>query len=655
MKERISQLVQQLNEHNWHYWIADKPVISDAEYDQLYRELVKLEEQHPECILPESPTQRVGNLVKTGKEIAFEPPMLSLSNVFDAEETRTFITRVGLSLDGAEVLYDVEPKLDGLAVRILYRDGRFHQATTRGNGYEGEDISLNVARILNVPAKLVRPRVGDIEFRGEIVVLLERFNEINRDLIAEEEEPYLSPRNYAAGIMRQSDLTKVPDSGLRFICYGVVDFQGVITSHKAQLEDARKDGIETNLVHQCNSLDDVYSSIEAVEESRHSRLYDLDGAVVKVDSLLQQRMLGVVGRAPKWAVAFKFPAQEEETTVKDIRFQVGRTGAITPVADLEPIFLAGAVVSKASLKNIAELERLGVGPGARVVVVRSGEVIPDIRRTVIKTQPASTPHHCPVCYGRVFIVGPRMYCVNIACKGRLLANLEHYCGRDQADIDGLAGKRLESLMEEKDVYRVSDLYKLSEADYIAVIGRADGVKVYAALQASKGMPLSRLLRSLGIPGIGPEMAAGITQVLSTTSQILEANYDLLVEEQQGRLKNAFMKLRDWLKEPLHAQELRFLDARGVTSGHEEKLPVGSLTGTVWCISGSFTLGTRDSLKRLLKEKGAKVKGDVSREVTHLLVGAGAGEKLAKAKRLGVARIVHEAEFKALLSQGELDP
>lgn len=652
MQDRIKQLTDELNEHLWRYHVMNDPIISDADYDRMFRELVDLEAEYPDCVQEDSPTKKVGALRATGKEIVYNPQMLSLENVFDAEEVAAFTDKVKESLDGRDdIVYVLEPKLDGLASRLKYVAGRLTESTTRGDGYSGEDILSKVARIRGVPSTikgfaqaLEDKESQTLEVRGEIVVLLEVFNQINKKLIEEGKKPYSSPRNYAAGIIRQSDLAKIADSGLRFIVYSVIG-----TTHKAHsdaLEFAQARGFMVNhytLIPGDHTA--VQEEIDAIGASREGRIYDLDGAVIKVNSVQYQKLLGEKRTTPEWARAFKFPAQEEETTVRDIIFQVGRTGIVTPVGIVDPVFLNGATVTNANLKNAAEVERLEIGPGARVVIVRSGEVIPDIKAVIVPSRkPFILPDFCPCCTGQLTRIGPRLYCEDVNCEGRTLARLEYWTSRGNAEIDGLAGKRLKQLMEEFGITQPLGLYELSREAYVEIFGNAEGSKIYEAVQASKGMSLSKVITALGIPKIGPEMADQLCQKLSTVKDFLNADWDEVVYSCTGRLRNAALAMMLWIEDDANASLLAKLAELKVTTGEEEKREGGFLDGTTWCITGSFEHYTRDSAKRKLKEVGARVTGTVSKETTHLLVGPGAGEKLTKAKKLGTVKIINEKEF-----------
>lgn len=648
--ERLDALRQELIKHNRLYYVDDAPVISDAEYDALLVELKRLEDLYPDQAAADSPSQIVGAPVGGALlPVKFDVPMLSIDNVFTNAELNAVQEKIAASLEVETLDYAVEPKLDGLAVRIVYVDGIYTSATTRGDGRVGEDITANVARIENVKATLSLHGVPQtLELRGEIVADLRQFKLINEELIRNGKKPYSSPRNYAAGIVRQLNPDKVTEAGLYFICYSVVNPEYFGATHIEALQAVKALGIDVNQVRLSVDMD-VYDAVNEVAEMRHRWLFDLDGAVIKVNSLKYQQLLGEGSRSPRWVVAYKFPAEEKITKVTDIVVQVGRTGIVTPVALLEPVTLAGATVTRANLKNASIVEALRIGIGAEVGIVRSGEVIPDIGRVVKEGSSVFTmPTHCPACEELLERFGPRLYCTNPSCKGQLQARLEYFADRPAANIKGLGPARIKVLLEHSLVSKPSDFYRLDEATLCDHFGGAEGTKLFHRIGESKGMPLGRFLAALGIPDIGPSTAAVIAKHYGALVEILTDDLMKTIWTLPDCGPAAAVSITKYFADPKNAKEVMDLYHLGVTTGHEEQAVAGKLTGMILAVTGSVEGYTKDSIKRLVKKQGGEMSSSVNRKVTHLLVGSHPGDKLDKAKKFGIP-LLDKSAFEALLA------
>lgn len=638
IERTIQELVKELKHHNWLYHVKDEPVISDTEYDRMYRHLKELEERYPQYALSDSPTRGVG-AYQPGvfKEVVFDIPMLSLGNVFDSDEIEKFLAGIERDLEKTDVEYVIEPKLDGLAARLLYHDGQLSQSSTRGDGSVGEDITLNVARIPNVPLTILKH--GRYEVRGEVVAELSHFNRINQELIEQGKKPYSSPRNYAAGVLRRKSTHGINKAGLLFIAYNVpvADDHAL---HSQALTEAGSLGFDINPMFIVKDRAGLFSAIDDIEKMRKVK-FDLDGAVIKVDNLEDQKRLGIARREPNWAVAYKYPAEEGVTTVKDIVYQVGKSGMVSPVAILEPVFLAGAVITRANLKNIEEIHHLGVNAGAKIKLVRSGEVIPDILEVVEygeNREPHVAPSVCPCCKSVLVRRGPRLYCDNSRkCPGQILARLTYFVGSDGADIDNLGEERLKVLIEHG-VRNVADLYRFPVETLAKLFGVLDGTKIANNLEASKGMTLNKVLSCLSVPDVGTVMADLIVSRLPSVHELTESDFAEVAGTLKGRGPKAMLNWMSWISDWRNKEMFLDLVKLGVCNGEAAVTPEGELTGTVWAITGSVPGHTKHTLTTLLKSKGASVKGSVSKETTHLLVGDSPGSKLDQAIKRGTQQV-----------------
>ncbi|MGB1011196.1 MAG: NAD-dependent DNA ligase LigA [Thiolinea sp.] len=663
--ENIEALRGQLRYHNHRYYVLDDPEIPDAAYDRLFRELQALEKAHPDLITSDSPTQRVGDApLSEFAEVKHVMPMLSLSNVFSDEELQAFDKRLHDRLkDEAELTYVAEPKLDGLAISILYENGVLSRAATRGDGETGEDVTHNVRTIESVPLRLL----GDdypviLEVRGEIYMPKQGFAELNQRLIANEQKPFVNPRNAAAGTLRQLDPRITAKRPMEIFCYavGLVEGGELPETHDAVLAKLKDWGFrvcpEIAVVQGAVGCAGYYADIG---NRRDDLPYEIDGVVYKVNDLSLQQQLGFVSRAPRWATAHKFPAQEEITTLLDVEFQVGRTGALTPVARLEPVFVGGVTVSNATLHNMDEVERKDVRIGDTVIVRRAGDVIPEVVKPVLAQRPADArgitmPEVCPVCESEVQrLEDEAVYrCTGgLFCPAQVKEAIKHFASRKAMNIDGLGDKLVEQLFEYKLIQHVDDLYKL-KASQVAELERmaAKSAKnLINALEKSKATTLERFIFALGIREVGETTAKTLARHYGSLENLMAADQDSLQAVPDVGPVVA-ERVCQFFKEAHNLETIGNLRQLGVQWADYEVVDGADLPlqGKTFVITGSFER-SRDLIKADLEALGAKVSGSVSKKTTALIAGEKAGSKREKAEKLGI-EIVGEDGLADLLVQ-----
>ncbi|HUH39122.1 MAG TPA: NAD-dependent DNA ligase LigA [Spongiibacteraceae bacterium] len=664
-RARLESLRDQLDHHNYCYYVLDAPEIPDAEYDRLMRELLALEAEHPEWLSPDSPSQRVGGEpVSAFAEVEHRLPMLSLDNAFSDTELADFDRRARerLGVEGA-LDYAAEPKLDGLAVSLLYRAGRLARAATRGDGHTGEDITANVRTIRSVPLKL---RGTDwpalLEVRGEIYMLRAGFEALNEAQRNAGLKPFVNPRNAAAGSLRQLDPGITATRPLEMCCYGVGISEGwsLPERHSELLEQLGIWGFRINRESRVvQGLEGCLAYYADLQARRDGLAYDIDGIVFKVDRLDQQGQLGFVSRAPRWAIAYKFPAQEEITRLLDVEFQVGRTGAVTPVARLEPVFVGGVTVSNATLHNADEIARLGVMIGDAVIVRRAGDVIPQVVSVVGERRPQDAvavrfPETCPVCGSALERTEGE---AAIRCSGGLVCaaqrkeSIKHFASRRAMDIEGLGDKLVEQLVDAGLVSSIADLYQLS-VDQLAGLERmADksAQNVHAAIAASRDTSLPRFLFALGIREVGETTARALARHFGDLDPLMQASeVELLEVPDVGPI--VARHILEFFANADNRAVISRLRAAGV---HWPALAVEArhepLKGETWVLTGNLESMTRDEAKQQLLALGAKVAGSVSARTTRVVAGPGAGSKLARAESLGIP-VVDEAWLLTFLDE-----
>ncbi len=657
-KKRIEELRREIEYHNYRYYVLDSPVITDEEYDKLFRELVELEEKFPEFKSPNSPTQRVGAPpLKEFKTVKHEIPMLSLDNAFNAEELMAFEKKIKRMLKtDEEIEYVVEPKFDGLSISLLYRNGELVRGATRGNGIEGEDVTPNVRTIKTIPL-FIEDAPPLIEVRGEVVMFKKDFEELNRERRMKGETTFANPRNAAAGSVRQLDSSITAKRKLHFFAYAVGIYEGI--TFKTQ------EGILLFLKEKRFKVSPDFEKVKGIEqvikkclwfqERRDEYPFDMDGAVVKVNSLELQKKLGATTHAPRWAIAYKFPAEEKETIVRDIIIQVGRTGKLTPVAILEPVFVSGSTVSRATLHNEDEIKRLGVRIGDHVIVRKAGSVIPEIVRVVKekrtgKEREFKFPDKCPVCGAKVIrLPGEADYrCTNASCPAQIKGRILHFVSRDAMDIENIGESLVNQLVDKGIVKDIGDLYYLKVDDLLPLerMGRVLAEKIVRNIQNSKNRPLHRLIYGLGIFHVGKHVAEILTQKFKTMDEFLKANIEDYMEIEGIGPKTA-KSLYMFFHEPKNIELIEKLKKAGVRMTEEES--EGKLKGLVFVFTGALKSMTRHEAEELVKSEGGSVASSVSKKVNYVVVGEKPGSKLEKAKRLGV-KIINEEEFLKLIGR-----
>ncbi|HID4047676.1 TPA: NAD-dependent DNA ligase LigA [Pluralibacter gergoviae] len=666
IEQQLTDLRTTLRHHEYLYHVMDAPEVPDAEYDRLMRELRALEEAHPELVTPDSPTQRVGASPLTAfSQVRHEVPMLSLDNVFDEESFLAFNKRVQDRLKSTDALtYCCELKLDGLAVSILYENGVLVQAATRGDGTTGEDITSNVRTIRAIPLKLRGDNIpARFEVRGEVFLPQAGFEKINDDARRTGGKVFANPRNAAAGSLRQLDPRITAKRPLTFFCYGVGILEGgeLPGSHMARLQQFKAWGLPvSDRVKLCDTPEEVLAYYHKVEEDRPTLGFDIDGVVIKVDSLELQERLGFVARAPRWATAFKFPAQEQMTFVRDVEFQVGRTGAITPVARLEPVQVAGVLVSNATLHNADEIERLGLRIGDKVVIRRAGDVIPQVVNVVLSerpddTRPVEFPSHCPVCGSDVERVEGEAV---TRCTGGLICGaqrkeaLKHFVSRRALDVDGMGDKIIDQLVEKEYVHTPADLFRLSAGKLTGLdrMGPKSAQNVVNALEKSKETTFARFLYALGIREVGEATAAGLAAHYGSLEALTAASIDDLQKVPDVGIVVA-THVFNFFAEESNLDVIHQLQAEGVRWPAPVVINADEIdspfAGKTVVLTGSLSQMSRDDAKARLVELGAKVAGSVSKKTDLVIAGEAAGSKLVKAQELGI-EVIDEAEMLRLL-------
>lgn len=660
---RILELREQINYHNYRYYVLDDPEIPDAEYDRLLRELQELEEHNPELVTSDSPTQRVGGApISAFGEIKHNVPMLSLGNAFSDEEVQAFHKRICDGLDVRDVEYVVEPKLDGLAVSLRYENGVLIQAATRGDGVTGEDVTHNVRTIESIPLKLIGNDWPDVlEVRGEIYMPKAGFEKLNERARENGEKEFANPRNAAAGSLRQLDPRITATRPLAMYCYGVGEVSGdqLPADHNGILQRLKTWGLrisgEVQVVKDAQGLLDYYKEIG---EKRDSLPFEIDGVVYKVNDLAQRDVLGFVSRAPRWAIAHKFPAQEELTEVLDIEVQVGRTGAITPVARLKPVYVGGVTVSNATLHNEDEVKRKDVRVGDTVIVRRAGDVIPEVVSVVQSKRPENTlpfemPTKCPVCDSDV--TKPEGEAV-ARCNGGLYCGaqrkeaIKHFASRKAMNVDGLGDKLVEQLVESGMIHDAADLFKLERSQLAGMerMGEKSADNLIVALKKSKETSFARFLFALGIREVG-EATAQTLAVEFGNLEALEAASEERLQEVQDVGPIVAAHIYAFFKQPHNREVIEKLLAVGIEWPHVEKPQAEAqpLAGKTFVLTGTLSSMSRSEGKERLQALGAKVAGSVSKKTHCVVAGAEAGSKLTKAEQLGL-EIIDEDGFIALL-------
>ncbi|MGD0843680.1 MAG: NAD-dependent DNA ligase LigA [Geobacteraceae bacterium] len=659
---RVRELRQEIERHNRYYYVLDRPEISDAEYDALFRELLELEARFPELVTPDSPTQRVGGLpLEKFVQVTHRSPMLSLENALSEEEMRDFDGRIKRYLGlpaGREIDYVCEPKMDGLAVELVYEEGEFSVGSTRGDGFTGEDVTRNLKTVKSIPLRLAAshpPRL--LEARGEVYLPLSAFQRLNAEREEEGEPPFANPRNAAAGSIRQLDPKITARRPLSIFCYapGEVDGYG-FQSQSEFLATLKQWGLPVNpLIKKCSGIDDVCDYYREMTERRESLPYEIDGVVVKVDSFDTQGELGEKTRSPRWAIAWKFPPRQAETVIEDIVPQVGRTGVITPTAHLRPVEVSGVTVSRATLHNWEEMERKDIRIGDTVVVERAGDVIPAVVKVLAEKRtglekPLPIPAQCPECGSEVVKIPGEVAvrCMGLSCPAQIRESIIHFASRSAMDIEGLGEKYIEQLLRLGLVKNVADLYYLTRDAFMRFERMGDKLaeNLLTAIAESRQRELARFIYALGIRHVGEHTARLLAGAFGSFDNLEKASEaELLSIREIGPQVCQSILTFFHNRENLRVIERMF--AAGVMPTVEEKRVGGKFTGKTFVFTGALSRFNRDEAKRFVENEGGHAAGSVSKKTDFVVAGTEAGSKLEKARQLGV-RVISEEDFLEML-------
>jgi DNA ligase (NAD+) len=669
--QEIQQLRTALNQHNYRYYVQGEPSVPDAEYDRLFQRLKQLEQQHPELVTPDSPTQRVGSKPIGGfAEVQHEMPMLSLDNAFSEEDLRDFDRRVRERLgdESHKIAYACEPKLDGIAVSLLYENGVLIRGATRGDGTTGENITHNVRTIPSIPLKLLGDGIPDrLEVRGEIYMPKAGFASLNEAAQKNGDKVFVNPRNAAAGSLRQLDARITATRPLEMCCYGIGVFSGgeMPATHVETMQQLNRWGFKmSRYLEPVEAAEGCLDYYQRMAELRNGLPYEIDGLVFKVNEYSLQQRLGFVSRYPRWAIAHKFPAQEEMTQVENIEFQVGRTGAITPVARLKPVFVGGVTVSNATLHNMDEITRLGLKVKDWVIIRRAGEVIPKVVSVVVDQRPADAidvifPEVCPVCGADVErIEGEAIARCSggLSCSAQRKEALRHYASRKAMDIEGFGEKLIDALVDKDLLNSIADIYQLKHENIADLerMGDKSALNVLSAIEKCKSTSLARFIYALGIREVGEATARNLANAFGNLDGLIQATEEqLLAVSDVGKIVAQHIKI--FFQQPHNLEVVDALRHAGVnwpehTPEPQEDLP---LNDKIYVLTGTLERMSRDDAKEKLQSLGAKVSGSVSKKTDCVVAGPGAGSKLTKAESLGVSVLDENAFIQLLVSYGVL--
>jgi DNA ligase (NAD+) len=662
--KRIEVLRSQLREHDYRYYVLAQPTISDGEYDRLMRELLDLEEAHPELSAPDSPSQRIGGApTKEFPTVTHDVPMLSLSNTYSEEEVRDFDRRVRSLLGNDPFRYVCELKFDGVAVSLRYQDGLFVRGATRGDGMQGDDITQNLKTIRSIPLRSMGKKKGmtSFEVRGEVYMKRDDFRKMNEDRELAGEKSFINPRNSAAGTLKLQDPKIVAVRPLNFVAYYLRTDTVPLANHRDNLKILQELGFPTSEhTRLSKDVEGVIAFWKEWENRRDSLPYDIDGVVVKVDSLSQQERLGTIAKSPRWAIAFKFASRQATTTLRDITLQVGRVGTITPVAELEPVFVGGTTVSRATLHNEDYVKELDIRPGDTVVVEKGGDVIPKVSSVVKEkrrrgTKPFAMPSKCPECGSRISRpeAEASYYCENSECPAQIRARIEHFAHRGAMDIEGLGEAIVDQLVNLGFVHNYADLYELhKKRDELVELerwGEKSVENLLLAIEGSKQRPFSRVLFALGIRHVGTSVAQLVVDHFQSIDVLTAASFEEL-QGIQGVGPRIAESIRRFLDDKHNARIIDRLKKAGLQFEEKRRRSAkqSALTGKTVVLTGTLPSFTRDQAKRMIEESGGHVASSVSSKTDYVVAGADPGSKLDKAKQLGV-KIVGEDEFVRLVN------
>ncbi len=652
-KARYEQLCRIVEEHNFNYYVLDNPTVEDSEYDALMREIKAIEAQYPELVTQSSPTQHVGGYaINTFEKVTHTVQMGSLQDVFSESELYDFDRRVKNTVGAA--IYCVEPKIDGLSVSLEYVNGEFVRGSTRGDGFVGEDITKNLKTIKSIP-KTISEKLPLLEVRGEVYMPKKSFEKLVNEQLSNDEQPAKNPRNAAAGSLRQKDSRITAARGLDIFVFNVQQIEGkTLHSHAESLDYLKSLGF--NVIDGYKTFDNIDGTVKRIEEigqNRQSYPFDIDGAVIKVDDFSLREQMGATAKVPKWAVAFKYPPEEKETHLNDIEINVGRTGALTPVAVFDPVWLAGTTVSRAVLHNQDYIDSKDIRIGDIIAVRKAGDIIPEVVRSVSHapdSEPFAIPHICPVCGAKAARVEDEavIRCENIDCPAQLLKNIEHFASRNAMNIDGLGEAVVKQLVGEKLISTVADLYTLDmqELAMLPRFGEKSAANLLKSIENSKANPPDRLLFALGIKGIGQRSATLLLEHFGSIERLMQADKDeISAIENFGDIlaENVY----EGLREPHRIALIERLKQYGVNTEYKSDKKSDKLGGLTFVITGTLPDMTRDEAKALIEQNGGKCSGSVSKKTSYVLAGEEAGSKLTKAQQLGITVISQQQLYDML--------
>ena len=654
---RLNELKDQIREHDYNYYVLNQSLISDAQYDELLQTVRGIEEDYPELITNDSPTQRVGGeATDQFEQVTHSIPMLSLSNTFDYTGLEEWQKRASNIIDSTDMIFSAELKIDGLAISLIYENGTFVRGSTRGNGLIGEDVTHNLKTIRSIPLSLNQDLPGHLEVRGEVYMPLNAFNAINQQR-SEQDEPLLAnPRNAASGSIRQLDPRITASRKLDIWIYSLTEYSNTtFTGHHQGLEWLKELGFKTNPPTSiCTSLQEVQQYYEYWMNHRSELGYDIDGIVIKVDSIELQNTLGFVGREPRWAIAYKFPAEQTNTKLISIGLNVGRTGSINPFAILEPVNIGGVTVTNASLHNEEDINRKDIRVGDIVIIERAGDVIPHIIGPVTETRtgkevPFRMPELCPQCEFPIIKEDSTHRCSNSSCPAVFLESIRHFVSKNALDIEGLGEKWCASLISNNMIQKLSDIYKLniSELSTLDRMGEVLASKLVANIEDSKSRPLDRVIFGLGILHVGSEIATLLAQTYGSLQNLSEASLDHLLAI-DGIGPKIAKSIKDYFTVESNKSLIYELEKLGLNMNSEVKsISSNAFTGLTFVITGTLHNLTRKDTEELIKTNGGKVTNSVTSKTSYLITGDSPGSKLTKAQEIGTT-VLTESEFLALM-------
>ena len=673
VKKKIESLRDEIRKHDYNYYILNQPTIGDERYDKLVKELEKLEAENPELITPDSPTQRVSkDLTKEFKAVKHKVPMLSLTNTYSEEELNDFDRRVREALpENEKVEYTVEFKIDGASVSLNYINGMLKTAATRGDGIVGEEITANVKTIKSIPLKLTNReklphKLNDIEVRGEIFMNIKDFIKLNKNRSERGEKLFANPRNSSAGTLKLLDAKEVAKRPLNNFVYTLISTEEELKSQQQNLDILKKMGFRVNPHYKlCKNIDEVITVCRKFESMREKLEYEIDGAVVKVNSIKQQNILGSIAKSPRWAVAFKFKSRQAFTIINDITWQVGRTGAITPVAELEPVFLAGSTISRATLHNFDEIQRKDIRVGDKVVIEKGGDVIPKVVSVVLaerkkNSKPTKAPTKCPTCSSPLFKPENEVayYCENTECPDQVKGRLEHFASRGAMDIEGLGEALIDLFVSKGFLRNHADIYKLKDVRYELIqidrLGEKSVDNLLQSIEKSKNQPFDKVLFALGIRYVGAGAAKKLASHFNSIDNLMKAGVEEItsVYEIGESIANS---VKQFFSNKSNIQAIQQLKKSGLQfASVKEKMQVKANTffsNKTFVLTGTLNNFTREEAGLMIERLGGKVVSSVSKNTDFVLAGDKAGSKLTKAKDLSV-KVLNEDEFTKLLAKAE---